>query len=273
MLKRTLTGAALVAIVAGFFLLREWVDPIYFQGLVLAFIAFGTYEMLGAFKETLTPLQMIAVAVHAAAYLPLYIFMGPSGLAVDTIVLVVLLLVFLVFEQSATLEGLGAALLCAVYPTVLLGSMMMANDFVQGSLPALVMIFVIPSCADTFAYLVGRTLKGPKLCPSVSPNKTISGAVGGLIGGGAAAVAVYFIFEKYVVYGGGMPGWLVYLLVGLAAALLTELGDLVESSIKRRLGIKDMGKLLPGHGGMLDRIDGILFASVFIFAVFQVFFV
>lgn len=263
---------AFVAVVAGFFLLRQYVDPVWFLGLVLLFIALGTYEMLNAFHEKLSNLQMIAVGFHAAAFIPLYHFLGIAGMALATAAFVFFLLIFLVFEQSATIEGLGDAILCAFYPTALLGSMLLINDFGEIALPALLLVFVISPCADTFAYLVGRALKGPKLCPNVSPNKTISGAVGGLLGGAAGAVAVYFIFQNSIA-AAGLPGWHIFLLIGFAGAAITELGDLAESSLKRRLGIKDMGKILPGHGGILDRIDGILFASVFVFAVFEVFFI
>jgi phosphatidate cytidylyltransferase len=122
------------------------------------------------------------------------------------------------------------------------------------------------------AYFVGSTVKGPKLCPNISPNKTISGAIGGLVGGIIGAVLVclivhspseYFFTEKW-------QEVIAYAIIGLFGAILTELGDLVESLMKRKLGIKDMGRILPGHGGIMDRIDGLLFAApltAFVFCV------
>ena len=129
----------------------------------------------------------------------------------------------------------------------------------------LLLVFVISALTDTFAYLVGMTYgkirKGnvKKLCPKLSPNKTVAGAIGGLIGGAIGSVAIYFIF------GGALNlelGWLIFIAIGIVMAIATEVGDLLESLIKRRAGIKDMGKIMPGHGGVLDRIDGILLASL-----------
>ena len=143
---------------------------------------------------------------------------------------------------------------------------------------ALLLIFVISPVADTFAFVVGSLVKGKKLCPNISPHKTISGAVGGVVFGTGASVLLYWLYTlttDYVYTGvgaawAGTP-WVLFALAGLLCAVFTEFGDLVESIIKRKTGVKDMGKLLPGHGGVLDRIDGTLFASVFVWFVFIIF--
>ena len=134
-------------------------------------------------------------------------------------------------------------------------------------LVGLLMIIVVSTCADTAAYLVGSTVKGPKLCEKISPKKTISGAIGGVLGGIIGALGVYFLFGKGVFINSPLE-WIVYVLTGGISSLVTEFGDLVEGAIKRKLDIKDSGTLLPGHGGMLDRIDGMIFNCVFMFAVF-----
>lgn len=125
-----------------------------------------------------------------------------------------------------------------------------------------------------FAYLVGSLLKGKKLCPAISPNKTISGAIGGLLGGIAASVLTYVLLNaiNYEFTLGISSTPLLVLFMVLSGAVLSaadELGDLVESFIKRKTGIKDMGTLFPGHGGMLDRIDGLSFVTLFSFVIFS----
>lgn len=113
--------------------------------------------------------------------------------------------------------------------------------------------------ADTAAYFVGRWLGRRKLAPELSPNKTVEGAVGGVLGGlaGAAAAGAYF----------GLPvSWVV--VGGLVCALSGQLGDLWESALKREARAKDSGRLLPGHGGVLDRFDGLLFSGVVSYYVF-----
>ena len=131
------------------------------------------------------------------------------------------------------------------------------------------MTFFITWAADSAAYLVGRMVGGPKLWPQLSPNKTWSGFVGGLFGGVLPAVALVFLLPLSL---GVAPvrltlntidlSWWGAALVGLLGGLATMGGDLWESFLKRRFGVKDSGDLIPGHGGLLDRVDGLLFAVV-----------
>ncbi|HRD46549.1 MAG TPA: phosphatidate cytidylyltransferase [Caulobacter sp.] len=123
----------------------------------------------------------------------------------------------------------------------------------------MLLLFVITWAADIFAFLVGSLLKGPKLWPRFSPNKTWSGFFGGLLGAMAAAVAFAAYTPLNLV-------WYAAATVGLLGGLATMAGDLWESMLKRRFGVKDSGAILPGHGGMLDRVDGLLFATIVIAA-------
>lgn len=112
-------------------------------------------------------------------------------------------------------------------------------------------LVIVVVATDVFAYLTGRSLGGPKLAPRISPGKTWSGLAGGVTGAvvlGAAAAGL------------GGWGWLQGELFAAILALVAQSGDLFESFIKRRAGVKDSGRLIPGHGGMLDRLDGYLFA-------------
>ncbi len=119
----------------------------------------------------------------------------------------------------------------------------------------MLLLFVITWAADICAFLVGSALKGPKLWPRFSPNKTWSGFVGGLIGAMAAAYAFTVLTRMDL-------SWYSALMVGLLGGLATMAGDLWESMLKRRFGVKDSGDLIPGHGGLLDRVDGLLFATI-----------
>jgi phosphatidate cytidylyltransferase len=116
-----------------------------------------------------------------------------------------------------------------------------------------VLVLAVAWAADITAFLVGSALKGPKLWPQFSPNKTWSGFIGGLLAATLAAVAVgHFWLEPL--------SWPKAAGVGLFAGLATMAGDLWESMLKRRFGVKDSGDLIPGHGGLLDRVDGLMFA-------------
>ncbi len=114
------------------------------------------------------------------------------------------------------------------------------------------MLFGTTWAADIAAFLVGNLLKGPRLWPRFSPNKTWSGFVGGLVAAVLAAVLVAAAFMQLSLAGAA--------LIGLVGGLATMAGDLWESILKRQFGVKDSGDIIPGHGGLLDRVDGLMFA-------------
>ncbi len=119
---------------------------------------------------------------------------------------------------------------------------------------AMIFVFAVVWATDIAAYFVGRAVGGPKLAPRLSPNKTWSGSIGGLAGAVLAAVLV--------VYFGGAGGIPAAIVVALALSTVAQIGDLAESALKRRFGVKDASSLIPGHGGLMDRLDGFVAAAV-----------
>ncbi|SNY93708.1 phosphatidate cytidylyltransferase [Cohaesibacter sp. ES.047] len=119
---------------------------------------------------------------------------------------------------------------------------------------AILLLFAIVWGTDVAAYFVGKTLGGPKLWPKVSPKKTWSGSIGGLLVGVAFACAVAFALN--------VPISLLLILMLAALSVVSQLGDLAESHMKRLFGVKDSGNLIPGHGGVMDRVDGLAVAMV-----------
>ena len=113
-------------------------------------------------------------------------------------------------------------------------------------------VFVVTWATDIFAYFAGRAIGGPKLAPRISPNKTWAGLIGGMIGAGVCGWLLAFWFEMEPFF----------LWSGAALGAVAQAGDLYESWVKRRAGVKDSGTLLPGHGGVLDRLDGLLAVSI-----------
>jgi phosphatidate cytidylyltransferase len=175
---------------------------------------------------------------------------------------------------KVSLSSTGYAVLCYVYPSLFLLVLSVCNHLSSYSELSILFVFVICPAADSLAYVFGRLLgkKFPaKMSPHVSPNKTMVGGIGGLIGGALGGVVLFFAY--YGVLGTLSTHWIYiifFIELGVLTALFTEFGDLVESAIKRKLGIKDMGKLLPGHGGILDRIDSTLYASLIVALVFVI---
>lgn len=132
----------------------------------------------------------------------------------------------------------------------------------------IVFIWGIALLSDTFAYLVGSTLRGPKLCPKISPNKSWSGAIGGVIGGILMGVITYIIIKNVPSMSIILTGthinlaWL--MILGGVGSAVSQVGDIFESYLKRKANVKDSGNFMPGHGGMLDRVDALMFALVFV---------
>ncbi len=195
------------------------------------------------------------------------------------------LLVFRFGETS--LESTGYSLFALIYPSNLIVVLAVCNHLEVYSELALLFVFILCPFADSFALVFGKLFGKKiraKLAPDVSPNKTMIGGVGGLIGGALGAVVIFFCYYGIVQLGGtgllaaplggifslSWPEALFFIGLGILTAVFCEIGDLVESAIKRKIGIKDMGKLLPGHGGILDRIDSSLFAGLVICLVMVV---
>jgi phosphatidate cytidylyltransferase len=120
-----------------------------------------------------------------------------------------------------------------------------------GGLAWFLLALLVTWLSDTFAYLVGKSVGRTKLIPRVSPNKTVEGAVGGLVAAALIALVCDWAFGMDI-------GWLWALLIGLGLGLVGQVGDLSESMLKRARGVKDSGTLIPGHGGMFDRIDALV---------------
>ena len=148
----------------------------------------------------------------------------------------------------------GASLLGVVYIGLPALALVALRNTQALGLSAIILVFVAVWATDIGAYFAGRRLGGPKLAPSISPGKTWSGAIGGLL---AAILAGFAVAQ--------MTGGASMVAIGLVAAVLSvaaQIGDLFESALKRRAGVKDSSHLIPGHGGVLDRVDGLLFAAV-----------
>ncbi len=287
---RLLSGTVYIAILVAFFCLKNFVHDLFFDGLIYTFCLIGTFEMLRAVKEKTTRAQRSVTYAYAMGAIPIvalleYFFqMGVGAMCVVFFVYAIVILSLLVFDyENTNMENTGVSLLSGVYPALLLCVMVLVNhaeapaalqQFGFDSRILMLFVFVISPAADTIAYVFGFCLHKvfpQKLAPKLSPNKTMIGGVGGLVGGMLGALALYFIYNAFCGSFAQMHIWLpVYLGIGLVAAIATAFGDLVESSIKRKLCIKDMGNIMPGHGGALDRLDGTLFATAVVYAAYIV---
>lgn len=210
------------------------------------------------------PMRRIGMLLAAALFLDV---VSPGWLGVPFAPLGALLLLTFTLWRGADRESVSAAaatLLGAVYVGALGGTIAALRVLapVEEGAWRLVLLLAILFCSDSLAFFVGHAIGRHRLAPSVSPGKSVEGAVGGLAGGVLGALAVRLIGLPHI------PA-LHAVLLGAAVAGMGIVGDLDESLIKRWAGVKDSGRLFPGHGGMLDRLDSLLFGAPVLYYYFQ----
>jgi phosphatidate cytidylyltransferase len=193
--------------------------------------------------------------IVGAMVVPVF-YLGRPGAVLPYIIVSILVLFvnrfFYEREFAGAIGWTGARLLGIVYIAVPLGHLIVLRETELGPWWILFALTVIWA-NDTFAFFVGNLAGRHKLSPAISPNKTVEGAVGGLSGGVLGAI----LFNRFFNMGAG-PFEVFYL--SIVIGTLGILGDLVESLIKRGAGVKDTGNIIPGHGGVMDRVDSLLFA-------------
>lgn len=177
--------------------------------------------------------------------------------------LIILMGVYVFRYGSMSVVNVQQLIFSFMYATVMIGFIPVVRDYYESGL-YLVWLFLIPPVAsDTLAYCVGSLIGKHKFAPVVSPKKSVEGAVGGLIGG-AVFTGIYGYYLTTVI-GGGFGLIAACTVLGLVCAGVSQLGDLAASAIKREMGIKDYGNIIPGHGGVMDRIDSILYIAPIVY--------
>ena len=292
MLKRILTAIVLLAVVLGtLFGLRQF-SLFYVDALILVCMAIGVYEMFGAFRAAKYKPMAIPLIIAVIGIYPALWFLRETGIVAVIAVTVMIALTIFTFDHKYELKDFLSTAFILFYPIVLLSIFFLINGKTTlgdnpvnenyGDMIGIMLALFIPVLTDTFAYFTGMAIGGKKLCPEISPKKTIAGAVGGIVGGIAASVMVFLLFDFYGVFDSmnnvnvhalttNMNVSLaIYMVIGLVGAVVSEVGDLAASWIKRRAGIKDFGKIFPGHGGIMDRLDSILFVLPIIYLAFAI---
>ena len=316
-MMRIYTGAALIVGLALSLLMRE-LTVYLFDVVLLTLLFLATSEIMKAKDVRKREVKEYFVYGYLiCAYLVFFagtVFDPAFGLVAHIIAQLVVFLTWALytflmqyvdkpFIKQCKLKKVGLGAACRkvmreyfkiiVYPILMLFALFAlnhlgtsTNGLVNFGLLGLLLVFVISCFTDTFAYAVGSVLKGPKLLPEklryISPNKTISGSVGGIIGAWVGTLFLVFVifgsnvdFSDYLSNMGinRTEGLIIFSIVGILGSVVTQIGDLYASWLKRKTGIKDFANYLPGHGGVMDRLDGIAFNSVFIFLSMLIIFI
>ncbi len=259
---RVATAAvALPAVLAALLLGPPWLA----LAIVGAALGVGLAEFFALLRARgIRPMRLVGVLLALAFFLDV---VAPGWLPVPVAPLGALLLLTVTLARGTDFESVSAAaatLLGAVYLGALGGTIAALRIIapVEAGGFRVVLLLGILVLADSFAFFVGHAFGRRRLAPSVSPGKSVEGALGGLVGGVVGALAVREL---------GLPDMPALHAVGLGAAVAAMgiVGDLDESLLKRWAGVKDSGKLFPGHGGMLDRLDSLLFGAPVLYYYFE----
>jgi len=255
MLTRILSAViALPVFILVFFIAPMWVVP-----LALGVIsAMGTFELLSS-THFMPNRKILALACALSFFVtPWIYFLSSQSVTIGIFLFVcVLFLTAIVDSKNMTFEKISGAFFAAFVIPYFFSSIMRLYMMTNGRY-FLILPFVAAWMTDTFAFFFGYFFGKHKLAPVISPKKTVEGALGGILGSILMMLLYAFIIEKVFT---PHPDYFLFGVIGLFGSLAAQLGDLSMSVIKRNYGIKDYGTIMPGHGGVLDRFDSVLFAA------------
>lgn len=245
LIQRVIVGALLAALAVVEIWLGGWLFRLLLLvGGLLVIIEFTA--MTGADQSVIG--RALALGGFVVTWLlvslgkPLSAILVVDGLALAMAVWAVIMRHRPVFWSALALLYASAAVIALIW----------LRDTENGRVIVFWLVMVV-AVTDTAAFFTGRALRGPKLAPSISPNKTWSGLAGGMAGAALSGAGLALAL--------GFSGWALIGLLSAAVAVVAQLGDLLESHLKRTFNVKDSGSLLPGHGGVMDRVDGYMLAA------------
>ncbi len=300
MLKRTITGGIIFLITLLFVALKQF-SPLFFDAYLLIIMYGAIYEMYRVHQLSgkqadfisicFIPLVACAIFNIEKNFMMNIVYIALIALVVMCVVLIEEIVEFRDNRKYGTTEKNVSVLnqklflktkttmAVVAYPLVPLMLVMALNHITYDlAYIGIIAAFAISMLTDTCAYFVGRLLGKRKFIPEVSPNKTVAGVVGGFLGGIIGALSCYFLFyytDIFALAAFGSRGLLitVFIVIGVLGSLINQLGDLIASAYKRKHSIKDFSNVFPGHGGFMDRVDGLMFTGSLIFIVFVLFLV
>lgn len=261
MIKRVLTAVALVC----FLVVVLTIVPVWLFNLLTVLLIAGTlYEFYRLTFANDIFAQGVGVSFGLVIALFL-IYVGATYVLLPIIIVLFFFLVVIHMVYYTTVEGgiqrIGVILFGTLYLAMTLPVLAWLRAVPHGR-TLITFSIAIVALGDTFAYIVGKTVGKRKMSPLISPNKTIEGFIASFFGGVAAALICRHLLWKEL-------DLKLVVFLGLCVALLGVVGDLIESFVKRAYHVKDSGSILPGHGGMLDRIDALVFAAPFVYFLFR----
>lgn len=228
--------------------------PLYIGGVVL--ISFALFEFYRAFYSI--DIKPISEIGYLYAFMLLAINYFDLGISVELMILFLIFAcsMFYVFFEKRSVIDVIITVFGILYIAISLNYIVVVADKVKMGEYYIWLIFIISFVTDIFAYLVGKNFGNTKLIPSISPNKTVEGSIGGILGSVVFSTVFAFLLGLPIAF---------CIFISFFGSIVAQIGDLTASSIKRYVGIKDYGDIIPGHGGVLDRFDSVVFVAPFVY--------
>ncbi len=268
LLKRVLSAAVLIFIIVATILLGE--IPTAILASIVCF--FMMFDIVNALKCGGYRVNKIVLLICAALVFPAVYFKGIIGYFILISLAFAVLTICVIFLKEPDVKGLMASVFSLIYPLLpgALVVLLTTRDLLNPERDGIVLCVGAVLCAtmaDTFAYFFGILFGKRKLCPQISPKKTVMGSVASFFGGafGGFLMALFFKHNASAVY---IYDWL---FIGFLCGGFAQIGDLTASLIKRHCNVKDYGTYIPGHGGIMDRMDSISTCLIAIFIYVQIF--
>ncbi len=256
--QRLLSGIVLVVLAVVVLYLGGYVTG----AAVLLLSIGGMFELLRIYKQHNTLLGFAGYAAVVAYYLMLFFDFRQYLLFMFIVAILVILAIYVFAYPKYTDKDIMAVIFGFFYTSFMLSYVYEIRILKNGGI-LVIMIFICSWVNDTLAYCAGVTMGKHKMSPKLSPKKSIEGLVGGLLGSAVVGGVYGFFFDKYVYVIDNSVA--VFAIIGFAGAIVAVIGDLTASAIKRNNDIKDYSNLIPGHGGILDRFDSIIFTAPVIY--------
>lgn len=234
---------------------------IYLKLFVLAVSLIGMYEFYKVLKvKGMNPMSYAGYILCIIYYFTMGSYEGFNYVFFALILFLMILFCIPIFDTKYNFIDVSVTIMGFMYVAVFF-SFIVLTSYKQFGYYFVWLIFISSWTCDTAAFYSGKFFGKRKLCPKVSPKKTVEGAIGGLIGSAVSCT----LFGMFVISQGVTVPLFHFALIGTLCGVFSQFGDLTASTIKRYLGVKDYSSLIPGHGGILDRFDSILFSALVVF--------
>lgn len=263
MLKRTITAVCALSL---FIPVLYFSDTVIFPGAMTLLALIATYEMLNCIGAK--KIYRLAIPSYFLALSPMVPYIASVSQKIDTFhFLFSLICLYLIYLLTITIFSKGtlrfefiASVFTTIFYVVITFTSIVALRYTANGKYIYLLTFIGPWVSDTFAYFCGRLFGRHKLIPEVSPKKTVEGSIGGILFT-ALGFVIYGVIINTMSDSSVSPAYVSLAVTGMITAVISQIGDLAASLIKRNYGIKDYGFIFPGHGGVLDRFDSVLLTA------------